>query len=376
MTTRPTGPSPMTPKGTTDTGGWVTDLDWGAEVRKNFSHLFDFNEEIKRDLARRGQQRVSSGEIWYALPDDAYVTLSDEDDVRTCPGIMHKRCWFPQDPPPPGSVATKMVWLDHDPPSIDLWHFRPGIVLGERLTAVTDATDANLREILRYGRMILVPGGTKPAHCPGELRLLYPQKQGKRSGGNFQFWMSWGISSAPGIELLSRMRAASHVRECTPEHPQATRHEEDAYTASRRVVAEVLGLRPPHSSWRARNERKPRNGPARGEIVEVAFGKDRVRTPCVVISTQEFNDQPLDIGVVLQCLPYKFGDEESPVLVPLGTEGRMNPLAGQWSVSVTHVRGISHASTTLQRGRPALRFDLLEAERFADLHRRLEYFYA
>jgi hypothetical protein len=209
----------------------------------------------------------------------------------------------------------------------------------------------------------------------GELSLLFPgTRSPSERTGNYQFWQCWGIQ-ADENELVSRMRAVGHVNECALVQPEKALSGEDPYAAARRLLAEVLGLFPPNRSWSLPNKAAG-SGPARGEIVEVAFGDGAAPVPCVVISTEAFNNQHLDAVVVLQCIRYEEGDDEDPQLIPLGPDGHLAGLGGRWSIDVALVRAIFKASRYVWRRMSPIRLDKIDLARFNDLREVLEKLYA
>ncbi|MBI5536590.1 MAG: hypothetical protein HY898_27970 [Deltaproteobacteria bacterium] len=106
------------------------------------------------------------------------------------------------------------------------------------------------------------------------------------------------------------------------------------------------------------------------------FDPDTGPTPCLVVSSDDFNHQALDVVVVLQCVPYVEYHEESPIFRPLGPDGQFPGVTGAWSIGLPLVRGVHGASKTLVRDYRRSLFSQAHPERFGELTELLEYYYA
>ena len=380
----------------------LTGLEWGTELWRSSPWLFDFNRRIEREQRKGGATPPVSGEIWKALPEESLVILYEARGSRSCPGVIRGGRWMPLDPPPPGPLFNKLVY-DKISDRVDDYHFRPGILLGEPRRSAPEGPrpkavephGSNLRSVaaaatpllaktstglpgntlLSFGRAIFVPGFTDPRNQYGQLLVRSPERKGEGGKvGSYQFWQSWGVRAENGMDLLSRFEGVSHIRDCLPLRSEEVLEGEDAYDAARRLLAEAIGVSP-------LGARSPAVGElgasfSRGEVVQVTFESGTPTVPCVVVSTNQFNAQRRNAVVVLQCFAYEKGDEDDPQLIPLGPQGHLEGLPGEWTIDVALVRAIANSDKYVCRQGAPLRLDIVDPQRFGDLNERLEFFYA
>ena len=106
------------------------------------------------------------------------------------------------------------------------------------------------------------------------------------------------------------------------------------------------------------------------------FDPNSTRVPCIVVSPNEFNRESEDAVVVLQCIEYHQGDADEATLLPLGPDGQLAGIEGEWSIALHLVRGIARASSVIRRSTAPVGLPMVDPDRFGDLQTRLEYFYA
>ncbi|MDB4931680.1 MAG: hypothetical protein JWM10_4164 [Myxococcaceae bacterium] len=340
--------------------------DWGLELWKNNPQLFLISEHLQGALPT-GASPPACGQLRWFLPENAHVGLYDEFGTKRCPGAITKGRWEPSKSEPVGPEAMKLIYSNSG--SIDCRHLRPAILLGKPHRQGSHA-QRSAGTLLDFGRAIMVPGyGTGRPGLHGQLHL-HSLRWNK--SGSFQFWMAWGIDIGSGSELLPIYDC---LERCDATQSRELSIDENTHDAAHRLLAEVLGLRRPLRRWGPPGtwEKRPR----RGEVVTIRFRPDGLEVPCVVISSDQFNDQGLDVVTVLQCVGYvPKADEQSPIVIPLGTDGACRGVRGRWSIDPTLVRGISLASTRLTCLPDRVFMTKEDPGRFDRLERRLRFFYA
>ena len=266
----------------------------------------------------------------------------------------------------------KLYFTDGADPSIDLDHWRPGLIVAEPHTplAAKGYNSGSPVGLHKYGRLILIPGNTGvPWKVHGEIVLEYRNKDlgWQQRKGSYQFWSCVGISDTVGDELVAFVADFRAYSTVFGAHPG-----EDIQTTSTRLFAEIIDIITPSDSWE-----QPKHDvdvPAPGEIVTASLFKDGqfVDTPFLVLSSVGFNSQPSDVLVALQCIEYVTGDENESLLLPIAENGCHSDLNGLWSIAIPLVQGITRASKTIRRFSSPLH---LEPSAFRRLKKRLEYFY-
>jgi hypothetical protein len=111
-------------------------------------------------------------------------------------------------------------------------------------------------------------------------------------------------------------------------------------------------------------------------MVKVRFREDHAPVPCLVVSPNSYNNQTLDVLMVLQCIPYLPHHERAATVIPLGDGGLFPGIEGGWSASLHSIRGITDASHSIEQYSPRARLNEVDPGRFERLHKRLEFFYA
>jgi hypothetical protein len=345
------------------------DINWGKRVWGEYPSFFNLSSFIRQKKDSNFKSKVRSGDIWYALPEDCSIGLYDFEKGKYCPGFIDGNgTWHPcEEKSIVGPEVGKLIFKEGPPPYLSVNHFRPGLILGEPLTPLNRKKHkSGVANLFHYNRAIFIPGvGSGYFVSPYALCLKYNKGLGlSRKKGIYQFWKCWGISSIVGEELLAYLCDSRSYKliwgalsdSLTP-------------TASKRLLAEVLGIlttkNPP-------KEKKKKETYKRGEVVKVQFHPEKEAVPCVVVSPNELNEWNLDVVVVLRCIPYEENDEEKTTVIPLGKNGKIPGVLGQWSIDITLIRGITMASKRVKKYNERI---LLKEETFQKLVRRMEFIY-
>lgn len=343
----------------------LTGFQWGLQVLKDHQHFFRTLDAYVASLIDTSTP-VSSGQIWYAIPDGSYVMLVGKehpddhkrDAIQQCVGVIEDGEWKPIPDRLPGPCPWEIHFVDEWPPHFDPEHKRPGLVLCEPRSRTATSTP-----LLRFQRALWVRVESKVLDQHGRLRVRGANARSPRKNGAFPFWTAWAISSEHKEDLLHPVGALSS---CTSvDHPYDPLHDVAAG-----LLAELLGVRKWSSDTRPpRRAKKPI--PRRGEIVLIRFDLGGSPTPCLVVSPDEFN-RSYDDMVVLQCLPYKAGDEHKGAIVSLPSDFMLDNR--RWTIDLTLVRGIAFAERYFDPCSPERRY--LDDGTFAKVESRLKSLYA
>lgn len=323
------------------------DFDWAHKLWITYPELFDIHAHLEAQTNR--DTVVRSGQLWFALPEGAFVRLCDRPrrPTKHCPGYLKAGTWTPLRDEPLGPMAMKLIVNERpgQAPSIDPWHKRPGIVLGDPHAAVA-VTEPRTSQpsLLQYGRALWIKGQSDPIQKHGQLNVKTPTG----ALAYYHLWAAWGVSSSPGQELLcltpdKDLSRCHSVYGARPVLPEATG-----------LLAEVLGVHP----WRGSTlTAKTSAWPERGDVVLVRLGSREARvTPCLVVSPGVLNRQN-DL-VVLQCVPYRSHHETAATMVPIGPSFVEEGI--RWTVDLALVRGIGRAGRYWRFCSPAHSLDTAE----------------
>ena len=320
-------------------------------------------DRIKADVLTSNFNRIpNDGEIWYSLPTECLVTLSNDtmDDETKCPGAFNgSRVWRPSHHEPPGFEAAKLYYKGCRRPS--RLCPRPGVLLCKG--------DIDIAE---FGRGIFVPSRRKqlPLRSPGpELVIKYAKNVGTPPYSSFQFWGAWGINL--GMDLLAPRK--DNIKDHKLERVGNNRSLEpndDALEYSHRLLAEVLGLK--ELTWKPSLKKRTKR-PRRGEIVQLQTSTQKV-IPSIVVSPDEINQHPMDQLIVLRCNEYQEGDKQKPWQISIGEDGVLKNIDGRWSASPLLIRGIGgRASHFIKRFSPPI---FMPQKVMIEIDEWLDFFYA
>jgi hypothetical protein len=315
--------------------------------------------------------QVASGQIWHFVTPDSIVNLEDEFQTRWCPGRIDDQGWRPLGDEPLGPYAGKLVFQDEPEPTVVVDYMRKGMLLGDPHTPPEQKPrPSRAASLLHHGRAVIIPGTRSATNLRAELLLSFHKRFNWPQPGAFQIWRAWGISTSPGVELLS---CFSELRACKIVGDSRTGNNITELAA--KLLAEALGLLHPAGPWERGRYSLP-NRSVRGEMVKVRFREDHAPVPCLVVSPNSYNNQTLDVLMVLQCIPYLPHHERAATVIPLGDGGLFPGIEGGWSASLHSIRGITDASHSIEQYSPRARLNEVDPGRFERLHKRLEFFYA